>query len=161
MEVLTLLYREDLDLSDATFTCPDPTTFCHLDELGLETVGQHVEPDRAAWPAGSWNRIGGAGDVGAKVSRGCLKPGWLMNPWAASRHTAGQGSPLTVVRVCSRVAPGHAKAVEPRSALRWALEDVVCRHATATRIAAAPPGLGTRRTWRWWLRANAADLDPD
>jgi hypothetical protein len=27
--------------------CPDPATFCRLDELGLVVVGQRLEPDRA------------------------------------------------------------------------------------------------------------------
>ncbi len=31
----------------ATFVRPDLTTFARLDELGLEVVGQHVEPQRA------------------------------------------------------------------------------------------------------------------
>ena len=30
-----------------TFAAPDLTTFCRLDELGLEAVGQRLEPDRA------------------------------------------------------------------------------------------------------------------
>jgi transposase len=30
-----------------TFACPDLTTFCRLDELGLEVVGQRLEPGRA------------------------------------------------------------------------------------------------------------------
>lgn len=34
-------------MHDATFTRPDLTTFCRLDELGLEAVGQRLEPDRA------------------------------------------------------------------------------------------------------------------
>jgi len=34
-------------MSDATFTCPDLSTFCGLDELGLEAVGQRLESDRA------------------------------------------------------------------------------------------------------------------
>ena len=34
-------------MSDATFACPDLTTFCRLDELGLEVTGQRLEPDRA------------------------------------------------------------------------------------------------------------------
>ena len=29
------------------FSCPDLTSFCGLDELGLITVGQRLEPDRA------------------------------------------------------------------------------------------------------------------
>jgi len=32
---------------DATFACPDLTTFARLEELGLEVVGQRLEPDRA------------------------------------------------------------------------------------------------------------------
>ena len=32
---------------DATFACPDVTTFCRLDELGLEVSGQRLGPDRA------------------------------------------------------------------------------------------------------------------
>lgn len=39
--------RQDLDVSDAIFACPDLTTFCRLDELGLEVVRQRLEPDRA------------------------------------------------------------------------------------------------------------------
>ena len=34
-------------MPDATFAAPDLTTFCRLDELGLEVVGQRLEPDRA------------------------------------------------------------------------------------------------------------------
>ena len=40
-------HLEDLDVPDATFGCPDLTTFCRLDELGLVVVGQRLEPDRA------------------------------------------------------------------------------------------------------------------
>ena len=47
MEVLTLPIRGDLDVVDATFTAPDLTTFCRLDELGLVVVGQRLEPERA------------------------------------------------------------------------------------------------------------------
>ena len=47
MEVLTLTHLEDLDVPDATFTSPDLTTFCRLDELGLAVTGQRLEPDRA------------------------------------------------------------------------------------------------------------------
>lgn len=31
----------------AGFACADVTTFCRLDELGLEVSGQRLEPDRA------------------------------------------------------------------------------------------------------------------
>ncbi len=33
-------------MTDATFTAPDVTTFCRLDELGLQVVGQRVERTR-------------------------------------------------------------------------------------------------------------------
>jgi hypothetical protein len=33
----------DLDVPDATFGCPDLTTFCRLDELGLVVVGQRLD----------------------------------------------------------------------------------------------------------------------
>jgi hypothetical protein len=39
--------QEDLDVLDATFACPDLTTFCRLDGLGLEVTGQRLEPDGA------------------------------------------------------------------------------------------------------------------
>jgi hypothetical protein len=32
-----------LDVPDATFACPDLTTFCRLDELGLVVFGQRLE----------------------------------------------------------------------------------------------------------------------
>ena len=34
-------------MRNATFVCPDLTTFARLDELGLEVVGQYLEPKRA------------------------------------------------------------------------------------------------------------------
>lgn len=36
------------DVSDATFVRPDLGSFCRLDELGLQVVGQRLEPGRAA-----------------------------------------------------------------------------------------------------------------
>lgn len=34
-------------MRNATFACPDLTSFTGLDDLGLEVVGQRLEPDRA------------------------------------------------------------------------------------------------------------------
>ena len=31
-------------MRNATFACPDLTTFCRVDELGLVVVGQRLEP---------------------------------------------------------------------------------------------------------------------
>ena len=39
-------------MPDATFGCPDLTTFCRLAELGLVVVGQRLEPDRAVLAEG-------------------------------------------------------------------------------------------------------------
>jgi hypothetical protein len=47
MRVPTQLIWKTSTLPDAIFACPDLTTFCRLDELGLEVVGQRVEPERA------------------------------------------------------------------------------------------------------------------
>lgn len=47
MEVLTLPIQKTFDVHDATFARPDLTAFCPLVELGLEAVGQSLEPDRA------------------------------------------------------------------------------------------------------------------
>jgi transposase len=40
-------HPKDLDMLHAIFAAPCRTTFCRLDELGLEAVGQRVEPDQA------------------------------------------------------------------------------------------------------------------
>ena len=47
MGVLIPTHLEDLDVTDATFACPDLTTFCRVNELGLVVVGQRLEPRRA------------------------------------------------------------------------------------------------------------------
>lgn len=40
-------HTKDLNMSNATFTAPDLTTFAGLDELGLVVTGHRVEPERA------------------------------------------------------------------------------------------------------------------
>ena len=52
-------------MSHATFTAPDLTLFCRLDELGLQAVGQRLDPDRAViecrvTEADAWCRTCGA-----------------------------------------------------------------------------------------------------
>jgi hypothetical protein len=51
MKVPYTPHPEDLDVPDATpdagYACPDLTTFCRLEELGLEAVELRLEPDRA------------------------------------------------------------------------------------------------------------------
>ena len=62
-------------MRDATFTCCDLTACCRLDGLGLEVVGQRVEPGRAVLscrvvePDGWCRRCGGEGVVRDSVVR--------------------------------------------------------------------------------------------
>ena len=66
-------------MPDAAFGCPDLTTFCRLDELGLVVVGQRLEPDRAVLACrvleaddgteGWCRRCGCAGRPGDTVAR--------------------------------------------------------------------------------------------
>lgn len=46
MEVLTLTIPEDVDVAHPTFAESCLTTVSRLDELGLNAVGQSLEPDR-------------------------------------------------------------------------------------------------------------------
>jgi hypothetical protein len=55
-------------LPDATFACPDLTTFCRLDELGLLVTGQRLEPDRAVLACGSSTTTSGVGGAAARAS---------------------------------------------------------------------------------------------
>jgi Transposase IS116/IS110/IS902 family len=55
---------------DVTFTSPDLTTFCRLEELGLEAVGQRLDSDRAVLACrvvapDQWCRRCGCGGAGA------------------------------------------------------------------------------------------------
>jgi transposase len=142
---------------DATFACPDLTTFCRLDELGLEVVGQRLEPDRAVLACGvvepdEWCRR--CGCEGAPrdtvIRRLAHEPlGW--------RPTTLE----VVVRRYRCTGCGHvwrqetSLAAEPwakllRRVLRWALEGIVCQHLTVARVA---DGLGVA-----WNTANDAVL---
>ena len=125
----------------ATFVSPDLTTFTRLDELGLEVIGQHVEPNQAvlacrvANPDPWCRRCGCEGTPrGSVVRRLAHEPfGWRPTVLL-----------ITVRRYrCSEC--GHvwrqdmSKAAEPRSklsrrALRWALEALVVDHLTIARI---------------------------
>jgi len=68
MEVPKPTHPEDLDVPDASFACPDLTTFCRLDELGLEVVGQRLSRKERSWRAGSSSRTAGAVAADARAS---------------------------------------------------------------------------------------------
>jgi transposase len=142
---------------DATFACPDLTTFARLDELGLEVVGQRLEPDRAVLACrvvepDEWCRRCGCEGVprDTVVRRLAHEPlGW--------RPTIL----LVTIRRYRCTGCGHVwrqdttQAAEPRArlsrrGLRWALEGIVCQHLTVARVA---EGLAVA-----WITANDAVL---
>ena len=141
----------------AGFSCPDLTTFCRLDELGLEAVGQRLAPDRAVLAcrvveADQWcRRCGCEGTPRDTVTRRLAHEplGW--------RPTTLE----VVVRRYRCADCGHvwrqdtSRAAEPRAklsrrGLRWALEAIVVQHLTVARVA---EGLGVA-----WNTANDAVL---
>jgi len=144
-------------VSDATFTCPDLTTFTRLDELGLVVVGQHLEPGRAVLAcrvldADQWcRRCGCEGTARDTVVRHLAHEpfGWRPTVLAVT------------VRRYRCTGCGHVwrqdttKAAEPRAklsrrALGWALEGLVVGHLTVARVA---EGLAVS-----WNTANDAVL---
>ncbi|WP_458042254.1 MULTISPECIES: ISL3 family transposase [Bacteria] len=139
----------------ATFADPDLTTFCRLDELGLDAVGQLLEPDRAVIEcrvaeSDPWCRKCGAEGVPRDTVRRRL-----------AHEPFGHRPTTLLVRVrryhcehCSRTwredttkaAPRRAKI--SRGGLTWALTGIVIDHLTVSRAAA---GLGVS-----WHTANTA-----
>lgn len=148
---------KDLDVLDATFDRPDLTSFCRLDELGLEVAGQRVDPDRAVLAC----RV-------VEPDRWCRRCGCEGAPRdTVTRRLAHEplGWRPTVLLVtirryrcagCAHVwRQDTSKAAEPRAklsarGLRWALEGIVCQHLSIARVA---EGLGVS-----WNTANDAVL---
>lgn len=148
---------EDRDVHHATFAAPDLTTFCRLDELGLEAVGQLLEPDRAVIEC----RV-------VEDDRWCRKcgvegvvPDTVTRPLA--HEPFGHRPTTLLVRVrryscanCQRTwRQDTTKAAAPRAKIScggigWALKPIVVDHLTVSRAAA---GLGVS-----WHTANTAIL---
>jgi transposase len=129
---------------DVTFERPDLTTFAHLDELGLEAVGQRLESDRAVLacrvvePDGWCHRCGCQGAARDTVVRRLAHEPFGWRPTVL----------LVRVRRYRCTGCGHvwrqdtSKVAEPRSklsrrGLRWALEAIVIGHLTVSRVAEA------------------------
>jgi transposase len=142
---------------DATFACPDLTTFAHLDELGLQVVGQRLAPARAVLACrvvepDQWCRRCGCEGV----------PRDTVTRWLAHEPLGWRPTTLEVtVRRYRCPGCGHVwrqdttKAAQPRAklsrrGLRWALEGIVCQHLSVARVA---EGLGVS-----WNTANDAVL---
>jgi transposase len=142
---------------DATFACPDLTAFCRLDELGLEVIGQRVEPDRAVLACrlvdeDRWcRRCGEEGAPRDTVTRRLAHEpfGWRPTTLLVRIRRYRCASCTHVWR------QDTSKAAEPRAALsrralRWALEALVCQHLSVARVA---EGLAVS-----WNTANNAVL---
>jgi transposase len=131
---------------DATFARPDLGVFCRLDELGLQVVGQRLEPDRAVLAC----RV----DTG-EFDRWCRRCGAEGAPRdSVTRRLAHEPfgwRPTTLLVTIRRYRctgcrhvwrQDTGKAAEPRAklsrrALRWALEAIVCQHLSVARVAEA------------------------
>ena len=144
-------------MPDATFARPDLTAFTRLDELGLEVVGQRLDPDRAVLACrviepDQWcRRCGCIGEPRDTVTRRLAHEPMGWRPTVL----------LVTVRRYRCTGCGHvwrqdtSRAAEPRSklsrrALRWALEGLVVAHLTVARVA---EGLAVS-----WNTANSAVL---
>ena len=139
----------------ATFAVPDLTTFCRLDELGLQAVGQRLEPDRAVLEcrvvaADPWCRQCGAeGVLRDTVTRRLAHEPFGHRPTTLLirvRRYRCDHCGRTWRQDTSEAAPPRAKI--SRGGLRWALEGIVIDHLTVSRVAA---GLGVS-----WHTANTA-----
>ncbi|WP_141270580.1 ISL3 family transposase, partial [Kocuria varians] len=141
----------------AGFACPALTTFCRLDELGLEAIGQRLEPDGAVLSCrvlepDLWCRRCGCEGVprDTVLRRLAHEPlGWrptLLEVSVRRYRCTGCGH---VWRQDTSLA-AESRAKLSRRGLRWALEGIVVQHLTVTRVA---EGLGVA-----WNTANDAVL---
>ena len=144
-------------MPDATFACPDLTTFARLDGLGLEVVGQRLEPDcavlacRVVEPDQWCRRCGCEGAPRDTVMRQLAHEplGWRPTTLEVTvRRYRCTGCGHVWRQDTSRAAEPRAKL--SRRGLRWALEGIVCQHLTVARVA---EGLGVA-----WNTANDAVL---
>jgi len=142
---------------DATFACPDLTSFCRLDELGLEAVGQRLDPDRAlvacrvVEPDEWCRRCGCQGTARDTVVRRLAHEpfGWRPTTLLVSvRRYRCTGCGHVWRQDTTKMAEPRAKL--SRRGLRWALEAIVVAHLTVARVA---EGLGVS-----WNTANDAVL---
>ncbi len=137
--------QEDPDVLDATFACPDLTTFCRLDGLGLEVTGQRLEPDRAVLacqvvssdPGDRWcRRCGCEGTARDTVVRELAHEpfGWRPTTLAVTVRRYRCAGCRRVWRQ-DTTAVAEPKAKLSRAAVRWALEALVVQHLTVARVA--------------------------
>ena len=133
-------------MSDATYACPDLTTFCGLDGLGLLAVGQRLEPDRAVLGCrvvpgaddGWCRRCGCQGAARDSVVRRLAHEPFGWRPTTlevAVRRYRCTGCGHVWRQDTTAAAQPRSKLT--RSAVAWALEAVVCQHLSVARVAEA------------------------
>ena len=143
IEVTTLQTLGGPDMSHATFSAPDMTTYCGLEELGLVAVGMRCQGGgfvlkcRAAHPA--------------RLCPGCGRPGYSLGSRTRRlAHEPRGHQPTTLVvyvgryhcRACSRSwCDDISQAAPPRAklsfgALRWGLVCLIADNMSINRIAA-------------------------
>jgi len=143
---------------DATsFACPDVTTFCRLDELGLVVTGQRLEAERAVLAcrvadSDDWcRRCGCRGVPRDTVTRRLAHEpfGWRPTVLEVTirRYRCAGCSHVWRQDTTAAAAP---RAKLSRRAVRWALVGLVVQHLSVARVAAA---LGVS-----WNTANTAVL---
>lgn len=144
-------------MRDATFACPDLTTFTRLDGHGLRVTGQRLEPERAVLACtiaaeDPWCRRCGAEGVprDSVVRELAHEPlGWRPTTLQVTvRRYRCDGCEHVWRQDMSAAAAPRSKLT--RGALRWALEALVVAHMSVAHIAQA---LGVA-----WHTANTAVL---
>ncbi|PQM49847.1 ISL3 family transposase [Mycolicibacter virginiensis] len=128
----------------AGFACADLTTFCRLDELGLEVTGQRLHPDRAVLACqvtaeDRWcRRCGEEGVVRDSITRQLAHEpyGWRPTTLLVTiRRYRCAGCAHVWRQDISTAAEPRAKL--SRGALQWALKAIVCQHLSVARVAEA------------------------
>ena len=148
---------KDPDMDNATFTTPDLTTFCRLDDLGLAVMGQYLSAEqtvllcRPVEPDDWCHRCGCHGQVRDSVVRELAHVPFGWRPTTLQvrlrRYQCTDCGPVWRQDLTRAASP---RSCLSRAALRWALEALVVNHLSMSRIAA---GLDVA-----WNTANDAVL---
>lgn len=144
-------------MTHSTFTTPDLTTFCGLDDLGLTVVGQRLEPDQAVLacrvskPDAWCHRCGCQGTPRDTVVRRLAHTpiGWrpTLLEVTVRRYRCDECAHVWRQDMTKAAAP---RAKISRGGLAWTLEGIVVQHLSVSRVA---QGLGVA-----WNTANNAIL---